>query len=98
MLRDNNNNSYAWCSRYNICSAWLLDIRISTCYNYDEWQEALIKYFSNQNVSLSRWLSMEKTSGSVTHMTNVQCEPDYDLTLILIQQAHHLIQLLQCHR
>ena len=24
--------SYAWCLRYNICSTWLLDIRISTCY------------------------------------------------------------------
>ena len=23
---------YAWCLRYNICSAWFLDIRISTCY------------------------------------------------------------------
>ena len=22
---------YAWCLRYNICSAWILDIRISTC-------------------------------------------------------------------
>ena len=22
---------YAWCLRYNICSAWFLDIRISTC-------------------------------------------------------------------
>ena len=23
----------SWCLRYNICSAWFLDIRISTCYN-----------------------------------------------------------------
>ena len=23
--------SYAWCLRYNICSTWFLDIRISTC-------------------------------------------------------------------
>ena len=23
--------SYTWCLRYNICSAWFLDIRISTC-------------------------------------------------------------------
>ena len=23
--------SYAWCLRYNICSAWFLDVRISTC-------------------------------------------------------------------
>ena len=22
---------YAWCLRYNTCSAWFLDIRISTC-------------------------------------------------------------------
>ena len=25
------NASYAWCLRYNICSAWFLDITISTC-------------------------------------------------------------------
>ena len=24
---------YIWCLRYNICSAWFLDIRISTCYS-----------------------------------------------------------------
>ena len=23
---------HTWCLRYNICSAWFLDIRISTCY------------------------------------------------------------------
>ena len=23
---------YAWCLRYNICSAWFLDIRISSCF------------------------------------------------------------------
>ena len=23
---------YTWCLRYNICSAWFLDIRISTCF------------------------------------------------------------------
>ena len=25
-------NLYAWCLRYNICSAWFIDIRISTCF------------------------------------------------------------------
>ena len=25
---------YTQCLRYNICSAWFLDIRISTCYQY----------------------------------------------------------------
>ena len=24
---------YTWCLRYNICSAWLLDVKISTCYS-----------------------------------------------------------------
>ena len=24
---------YAWCLKHNICSAWFLDIRISTCSN-----------------------------------------------------------------
>ena len=25
--------SYTWCLRHNICSAWFLDIRISTCFH-----------------------------------------------------------------
>ena len=24
---------YVWCLRYNICSTWFLDFRISTCYS-----------------------------------------------------------------
>ena len=37
-----NNNSYAWCLRYNIFSAWFLDIRIyqlvNKAFHYDsEW-------------------------------------------------------------
>ena len=27
---------HTWCSRYNICSAWFVDIRISTCLHYDD--------------------------------------------------------------
>ena len=32
--------SSPWCLKYNVCSAWFLDIRISTCYNYHhcKWQ------------------------------------------------------------
>ena len=26
--------SLLWCLRYNICSAWFLDIRISTCWSF----------------------------------------------------------------
>ena len=28
VVQELNNNDYAWCLRYNICSAWFLDIRI----------------------------------------------------------------------
>ena len=28
VVKELNNNSYAWCLRYNICSTWFLDIRI----------------------------------------------------------------------
>ena len=33
---------YTWCLRYTICSAWFLDIRISTCYSNDQ---SLLCYF-----------------------------------------------------
>ena len=37
---------YTQCLRYNICSAWFLDIRISTCFN-------LKQYFMHCYVILS---------------------------------------------
>ena len=36
LIREDFSDLYAWCLRYNICSTWFLNIRISTCsYNYD---------------------------------------------------------------
>ena len=29
-------NLYTWCLRYNICSTWFIDIKISTCLNLKE--------------------------------------------------------------
>ena len=32
LIHDNLWSLYTWCLRYNICSSWFLDIRISTCF------------------------------------------------------------------
>ena len=32
---------YTQCLRYNICSAWFLDIRISTCFSEDKLYQIL---------------------------------------------------------
>ena len=38
---------YTQCLRYNICSAWFLDIRISTCYITDVPHLWLTKIFTS---------------------------------------------------
>ena len=33
LIHNNFGVLYTWCLRYNICRAWLLDIRLSTCFD-----------------------------------------------------------------
>ena len=44
---------YTQCLRYNICSAWFLDIRISTCFSF--WVSFMLLIMCNTVCSLLVW-------------------------------------------
>ena len=45
--------TYTQCLRYNICSAWLLDIRISTCLHYAMLVFLYLIYYAHEKTCAS---------------------------------------------
>ena len=95
---------YTWCLRYNICSAWLLDIRISTCF----WSHISLVYRPIEllfvlSFSAFEWLHSDiPYSGKFLRTINFAIFMDFTSTMkiislkFLLEQAACLCDQIDC--